>query len=95
MGQMDINSSEFAKKLIAAIDRRIEKKLEDFKPANWFTGKVAVAGSGVTISVYINNSLTTTTIRNPRGLNLLLNDLVFIWNPNSKVDNMSFIDHKL
>ncbi len=92
---MDINSSEFAKKLISVIDRRIEKKMEGYKPTNWCTGKVAVAGSGVTISVYINNSLTTTNIRNPRGLSLLLNDLVFIWNPNSKIDNMSFIDHKL
>lgn len=92
---MDINSSEFAKKLIAAVDRRIEKKMEGFRPANWCTGKVAVAGSGASISVYINNSLTATTIRNPRGLSLALNNLVFIWNPNSKVDNMSFIDHKL
>lgn len=91
---MDMNSPEFAKRLLAAFDRQIDKKLKDFKPANWCTGKVA-GGSGATISVYINNSLTATGVRNPRGLSLLSNDLVFIWNPNSKVDNMSFIDHKL
>ncbi len=91
---MDLNSPEFAKKLIAAVDRRIERKMEGFKPANWCIGKVAVAGGGTSVSVYINNSSTAAAIRNPRGLNLLLNELVFIWNPNSKVDNMSFIDHK-
>jgi hypothetical protein len=92
---VDLNSPEFAKKIISVFNRIIDQKLDKHRPINWCTGKVETAGSGATIPVYINDSAVVTTVRNPRGLNLSVGDTVFIWLPNYRVDNMAFIDHKL
>jgi hypothetical protein len=94
---LDINSPEFAKQLAAYIDSRVERKLREVlgKTKNWATGKVAVSGSGATISVYINNSTTAVDVKNPRSLSLTAGQLVAVIYPNWKQDNMAYIDRVL
>lgn len=92
---MDLNDTKVVHAVIEAIDKRVEKRLTGFKPAMWCAGKVAAGGSGATISVYLNDSATARDVRNPNGLTLSTGALVFIWLPNSKTDNMAFIDHRL
>lgn len=94
---LDINSPEFAKQLAAYIDSRVERKLREVlgKTKNWATGKVAVSGSGATISVYINNSTTAVDVKNPRSFSLTAGQLVAVVYPNWKQDNMMYIDRVL
>ena len=94
---VDINSPEFAKQLIDIIDARIEKKVREAlqKNLNWATAKVAVAGSGSTIQVYISNSTTAVSVRNPRGFSLSQGQLVVVIFPNWKQDSMAYIDRIL
>jgi hypothetical protein len=94
---LDINSPEFAKQLTAIIDARVDKRVAEIlrNTKNWATGKVAVSGSGATISVYINNSTTAVDVKNPRSLSLAAGQLVAVVYPNWKQDNMMYIDRVL
>ena len=94
---MEVNSNEFADFLIDLIDTRIEKKFPELqkKNINWSVGKVVTSGSGTTISVYINNSTTAVTIKNPNSLSLITGQLVVVISPNYKDDNMRYIDRIL
>ncbi len=95
---MDSNvEMEMAKAIIDAIDDRMEKKLPELLAKVKFqvVGKVVTAGSGTTISVYINNSTTAVTVQNPRSFSLTAGVLVGIIYPNLKLDNMAYIDRIL
>jgi len=94
---LDINSPEFAKQLMNAIDDRVEVKFRELVKGLSIekVGKVAVTGSGATIQVYIGNSATAVEIKNPRSFSLTANQLVAIAFPNFKNDSTKFIDRIL
>ena len=90
-------NEEFLQAIIDAIDTRMEIKFPELqkKYTNWATGEVVTGGSGTMIPVYINNSTTAVTIRNPNGLSLTAGKLVAVISPNYKDDNMRYIDRIL
>jgi hypothetical protein len=93
---MDLNDPKTAQQVIVILDYRVERGLRKYKPSLWCAGKVSEGGNGLTvIPVFINDSTTVTTVRNPNNISVDTGDLVFVWTPNLKLDNMSFVDHKL
>ncbi len=96
VGGVDLNDPKTARQIITILDQRVERRLKSYKPSLWCTGEVSVGGTGLAlVSVFINDSITVTTVRNPNLVSVGTGDLVFIWTPNMKLDNMAFIDHKL
>ena len=85
---------DIAKRMMNVIDSRIQLALRSYNPPIWCIGKVESGGVD-SVSLFINNSSTSVLVRNPHALNLVAGDLVFVWLPNGKLDNMAFVDHKL
>lgn len=97
-GGLDINSPEFAKQfnsLIRSIVRDELKKLVSSDLRLEKVGKVAVNGSGPTVQVYINDSATAVTVKNPRGFSLSAGQLVAVVFPNFKNDGAKYVDRIL
>jgi hypothetical protein len=94
---IDINSPEVAKELVKAIDKRIEMKFKELVKGLSIEkiGKMAAAGNGPVVQVYINNSPTAVEVKNPRGFSLVAGDLVAIVFPNFRNDSSKYIDRIL
>ena len=77
---------EDAQKMLNYFDIRYEKKFYELISKLKITvpGNVATAGSGSTISVYIENSPTATIVKNPSGFDLSEGQLVLIFRPDFK-----------
>lgn len=91
---MNFNDNETARRIIKVIDQRVRNGIKQLRFPAWTIGKVDVGGTG-DIPLFINGSANSIVVRNPNGLTLNAGDLVFVWMPNGKLDNMAFINHKL
>jgi hypothetical protein len=86
-------SKEFLQAIIDTIDTRMKLKLPELlrQNANWTVAKVAVSGSGATVSVYIGDSTNAVDVKNSIGFSLTAGQLVAVVFPNFKNDNQKYI----
>jgi len=88
---LDINSPEVARQFKSVIHKWFKEWYyeEQGKSENTLeqTATVAATGSGATVSVYIGDSETAVSIKNPSGFSLTAGQMVVIERPKFKNDN--------
>ena len=94
---MDLNSPVFAKQLDGVIREIVRSECKKIISGLRFevVGKVASSSSGSTVNVYVQDSTTAVSVKNPRGFSLTTGQLVAVVFPNLRNDNTKYIDRIL